>query len=70
MSYHDYFVIFIGNLFYQCSYECDLYILSNNLYNKTRHSYLYVLPIAGQTTGPIGLKFFVDTQEWPGGVIG
>ena len=29
------------------------------LYNKTRHSYIYMLPIAGQTAGPIGLKFFV-----------
>ena len=28
-----------------------------------------MLPIAGQTAGPIGLKFFVDTQGWPGGVI-
>jgi len=27
------------------------------------------LPIVGQTAGPIGLKFFVDTQGWPGGVI-
>ena len=29
-----------------------------------------MLCIAGQTAGPIGLKFFVDTQGWPGGVIG
>ena len=29
-----------------------------------------MLPIAGQTAGPIGLKFFVDTQGWPGSVIG
>ena len=36
------------------------------LYNKTRHSF----PIAGQTAGPIELKFFVDTNGWPGGVIG
>ena len=28
-----------------------------------------MLPIADQTAGPIGLKFFVDTQGWPGGVI-
>ena len=26
-----------------------------------------MLSIAGQTAGPIGLKFFVDTHEWPGG---
>ena len=25
---------------------------------------------AGQTAGPIGLKFFVDTHRWPGGVKG
>ena len=25
-------------------------------------------PIDGQTAGPIGLKFFVDTHGWPGGV--
>ena len=41
-----------------------------NLYDKTRHSYIYMFPIAGQTAGPIGLKFFVDTHGWPGGVIG
>ena len=28
-----------------------------------------MLRIADQTNGPIGLKFFVDTQGWPGGVI-
>ena len=40
------------------------------LYNKTRHSYIYMLRIGGQTAGPIGLKFFVDTHGWPGGAIG
>ena len=29
-----------------------------------------MLRIAGQTAGPIGLKFFVDTHARPGGVIG
>ena len=29
-----------------------------------------MLSIAGKTAGSIGLKFFVDTQGWPGGVIG
>ena len=29
-----------------------------------------MLRIADQTAGPIGLKFSVDTQGWPGGVIG
>ena len=27
-------------------------------------------PIAGQTAGSIGLKFFVDTHGWPCGVLG
>ena len=26
-----------------------------------------MLPIAGQTAGPNGLNFFVDTHGWPGG---
>ena len=26
-----------------------------------------MLRIAGQTAGPIGLNFVVDTHEWPGG---
>ena len=29
-----------------------------------------MLPIAGQTAGPNGLKLFVDTHGWPEGVIG
>ena len=29
-----------------------------------------MFPIAGQTAGPIGLTFFVDTHGWPGGVKG
>jgi len=33
------------------------------LYNKTRHSYIYMLRKAGQTAGPIGLKFCVDTLK-------
>ena len=35
---------------------------SASLYNKTIHSYIYMLPIAGQTAGTIGLTFFVDTH--------
>ena len=27
--------------------------------------YINMLPIAGQTAGPIGLKYFVDTHGWP-----
>ena len=29
-----------------------------------------MLPIADQTAGPNGLKLFVDTHVWPGGVLG
>ena len=29
-----------------------------------------MLPIAGQSAGPNGLKFFVDTQGWLGSVLG
>ena len=29
-----------------------------------------MLPIASQTAGPNGLKFFVDTHGYPVGVIG
>ena len=29
-----------------------------------------MLPEAGQTAGPNGLNFFVDTHVWPGGVLG
>ena len=29
-----------------------------------------MLSIAGQTTGLVRLKFFVDTHGWPEGVIG
>ena len=39
-------------------------------HNKTRQSYIYMFPIAGQTAGPIGLKFFVDTQGRSGCDIG
>ena len=38
----------------------------NIKYNKTRHSYIYILRIAGQTAGPIGLIFFCD-HSWVGG---
>ena len=31
---------------------------------------IYMLPIGGQTAGPIGLKFFVDTHGWVGSVVG
>ena len=50
--------------------SCRRTAVINNLYNKLRHSYIYMLPIAGQTAGLIGLKFFVDTHGWLGGVLG
>ncbi len=45
-------------------------INENNLYNKTRHSYIYIymLPIAGQTAGPDWAEIFLWTLT--GGVIG
>ena len=44
-----------------------------SIYYKTRHHiyiYIYMLPIAGQTAGPNGLNFFVNTHGSPGGVLG
>ena len=32
------------------------------LYNKTRHSYIYIYVAYSQTAGAIGQKFFVDAQ--------
>ena len=47
------------------------YILQYILqYNKTRHIYIYMLRLAGQAGGPIGLKFFVNIHGWQGSVIG
>ena len=44
---------------FKISIFCAIYFNFENMF-----------PIAGQTAGPIGLKFFGDTQRWPGGVIG
>ena len=35
-----------------------------------KYIYIHMLPIAGQTAGPIWLKLFVDTHECPGVVMG
>ena len=42
------------------TYICKYFdaILSIYLYNKTRHSHIYMLPIAAQTAGPIWAEFF------------
>ena len=32
--------------------------------------HICMLPIAGQTAGPNGLNFFLDTHWWPWGVLG
>ena len=40
----------------------DIYIIKQD-------SHKYICYIAGQTAGPIGLKFFVDIYGWPGVVI-
>ena len=39
-----------------------IYIITQNI--------LIMFPLTGQTAGPIGLKFVVDTQGWLGGDIG
>ena len=44
-----------------CNFELLLNVSFCNpyLYNKTRHSHIYMLPIAAQKTpGPIGQNFF------------
>ena len=43
-------------------YICCVYIYICCVYNMLR--------IAGQSAGPIGLNFCVDTHGWPGVVIG
>ena len=43
----------------------DIYIIKQDIL-----IYIYMLPIAGQTAGPIELTFFVDTHGWPGSVKG
>ena len=41
------------------------------IFNKTRHCiYKNVAYIAGKKAGLIGLKFFVDTHGWSGGIEG
>ena len=42
--------------------KTDIYIVKQDI-----RIYIYMLPIAGQTGGPIGLIFFVDTHGWTGG---
>ena len=42
-------------------------LFSIYLYNKTRHSYIYILSIAGQTAGPIGLKVLWTLMGGRGG---
>jgi len=49
-------------------------------FNRFQTKYIYIIKqdirinicclCCSLTAGPIGLKFFVDTHEWPGGVIG
>ena len=45
----------------------DIYIIKQDI---LIYVYIYMLPIAGQTAGPNGLKLFADTHGWPEGVIG
>ena len=50
------------------------YVNKKFTYFSAKKGILYVhpcmLPIAGQTAGPIGLTLFVDTHGWLGGVVG
>ena len=49
------FILIVDNI--QFSFSLFVY-----LYNKTRHLYVYTLPVAGrQMAGPNWLIFFVDT---------
>jgi len=40
------------------------------IYTIKQDIHIYMLRIAGQTAGRIGLSIFVDTHGWPKGVIG
>ena len=47
----------------------SVYTALHSIINITKqdiHIYIYMLRIAGQTAGPIGLKLFEDTHGWPG----
>jgi len=46
--------------------ETNKNTVAENLYKKKQDIRAYMFSIAGQTAGPIGLKFFVDTHGWPG----
>ena len=46
--------------------ETNKNTVAENLYKKKQDIRVYMFSIAGQTAGPIGLKFFVDTHGWPG----
>ena len=46
-----------------------LYDVDLSIYIIKQDIHIYMLPIADQTAGPNGLKFFVDTHGWPGVVI-
>ena len=43
------------------SFQQRIYIIKQDIRIN-----VYMLAIAGQTAGPIGLKFVVDTHGWPG----
>ena len=56
-----FFLIFFSKYLFQFFLRVMPGPLANLLYNKTRHSYLYMLRIVGQTAEPIGLKFLFST---------
>ena len=56
-------LVLLLELYIYYMYIIYFYIIKQDLF-------IYVLRIAGQTAGPIGQKYFVDTHGWLRGVIG
>ena len=48
------------------SFMGNHFMLSTFIKAVRIYTYIYMLHIDGQTAGPIGLKFFVNTHGWPG----
>ena len=67
VMFHDHWTALNHNL--------NLTVVFHNFMGLTIHYItkqdirIYMLPLAGQTAGPIGVTFLVDTQGWPGGVL-
>jgi len=50
-----------------CHLGMEITLLTFNLIYKINQDIIYInmLPTAGHTAGPNGLKLFADTQGWP-----